>query len=276
MVEVNGVDHGEDDINYDELDLSDLEDIYKVSMDQDFDSLIVVEGLPIVSTDKKDKLLTVVARRFGTVGKLKGDNAIFMPLEGEGDKAMSKGVCFIEYETPEQASAAIKQFNNLDFDRRHRLLVTRFVDVETYAQTSEEFVEPPEKEYAQREHIRSWLKDPQGRDQFLLYRNEELSVCWNRRTEAPDTTVSKTNWTETYVQWSPLGSYLATIHRQGIQIWGGPSWNSIARFPHPFVKLFDFSPKESYIVTWSRDPDSVAACWISCTRETAVCAVHGR
>lgn len=61
-------------------------------------------------------------------------------------------------------------------------------------------------------------------------------------------------WTETYVQWSPLGTYLATFHRQGIALWGGPSWNKIIRFVHPGVKLIDFSPNERFLVTWSNEP----------------------
>src|SRR5438045_9228635 len=62
------------------------------------------------------------------------------------------------------------------------------------------------------------------------------------------------NWTETFIAWSPLGTYLTTFHRQGVQIWGGASWNRVERFPHRFVRLVDFSPNETYIVTWSPDP----------------------
>lgn len=47
---------------------------------------------------------------------------------------------------------------------------------------------------------------------------------------------------------------LATIHRQGVRLWGGTSWEPLQRFPHPVVKLIDFSPCENYIVTWSNDP----------------------
>lgn len=57
-----------------------------------------------------------------------------------------------------------------------------------------------------------------------------------------------------YVSWSPKGTYLATFHKQGIALWGGPSWNKIVRFPHPNVKLIDFSPNEKYITTWSHEP----------------------
>lgn len=45
-------------------------------------------------------------------------------------------------------------------------------------------------------------------------------------------------WTESFVQWSPLGTYLATIHRQGAAVWGGEkSFNRLMRYIHPQVKL---------------------------------------
>ena len=51
-----------------------------------------------------------------------------------------------------------------------------------------------------------------------------------------------------------MGTYAATLHRQGVRIWGGPSWTDQGRFAHPLVKLIDFSPCENYIVTWSNEP----------------------
>jgi len=51
-----------------------------------------------------------------------------------------------------------------------------------------------------------------------------------------------------------LGTYIATLHRQGVRLWGGPSWKHQQRFAHPLVKLIDFSPCEQYLVTWSNEP----------------------
>lgn len=56
-----------------------------------------------------------------------------------------------------------------------------------------------------------------------------------------------------YVSWSPLGTYLASLHRQGVRLWGGTSWGPQQKFAHPLVKLIDFSPCENYLVTWSHD-----------------------
>ena len=51
-------------------------------------------------------------------------------------------------------------------------------------------------------------------------------------------------WTETYVQWSPHGTYLATFHQKGIAVWGGSDFRRLQRFNHSGVQLIDFSPCE--------------------------------
>jgi translation initiation factor 3 subunit B len=61
-------------------------------------------------------------------------------------------------------------------------------------------------------------------------------------------------WTETYTQWSPLGTFLVTVHGQGVALWGGASFDRINRFAHPGANLIDFSPNERYLVTWSPKP----------------------
>lgn len=53
-------------------------------------------------------------------------------------------------------------------------------------------------------------------------------------------------WTESFVQWSPLGTYLATIHRQGAAVWGGEkSFNRLMRYIHPQVCLMLFGNNDT-------------------------------
>ena len=54
-------------------------------------------------------------------------------------------------------------------------------------------------------------------------------------------------WTESHVKFSPKGSYLATCHKQGIALWGGPEFSKVGRFNHPNVTYFQFSPCERYV-----------------------------
>jgi len=107
--------------------------------------------------------------------------------------------------------------------------------------------------------LRSWIADPsgRGRDQFVMYKDESVTVAWNNEKDAPESVVDRKGWTESFVQWSPLGTYLTSMHQQGVQLWGGPSWTRQKRFAHPFVNLVDYSPGEKYLTTWSNRPISV-------------------
>ncbi|KAK7206506.1 eukaryotic translation initiation factor 3 subunit B [Myxozyma melibiosi] len=216
------------------------------------DTIVVVDGAPIVSEKKVDALSKVLKKLFSEAGRIR-DDTFYMPLNEEGK---SKGYVFIGFETPEQADRAIRGLNNKRLDAKHTLLVNRFTDIERYGEDDEEEVyeEPVEEEYHEQEYLRDWLKEPNCVDQFVLHRNETVGVYWNRRGEHPETIVSREKWTETYVAWSPLGSYLCSVHRQGVQLWGSNAYERKQRFMHPGVQLLDFSPCENYIVTWSPEP----------------------
>merc|ERR1719189_3135274 len=79
---------------------------------------------------------------------------------------------------------------------------------------------------------------------------EEVSVLSNTAPDAVEVQ-SRARWTETYVKWSPLGTYLATFHTRGIALWGGDDFHQITKFSHPDVEFIEFSPCEKYIVTFS-------------------------
>jgi len=102
--------------------------------------------------------------------------------------------------------------------------------------------------------LRAWLGDPQGRDQYVTYRGDDVEVHWHGKPSQSEVAYNRLNWTDLYVSWSPLGTYLASLHRPGVRLWGGASWSAQQRFAHPLVRLLDFSPCEQYLVTWSHDP----------------------
>ena len=56
--------------------------------------------------------------------------------------------------------------------------------------------------------------------------------------------LSVQRWTETYVKWSPHGTYLTTFHNQGVALWGASEFVRCGRFTHTQVQLVDFSPDE--------------------------------
>ncbi len=151
----------------------------------------------------------------------------------------------------------MKQLNRTPLDKRHTIAVNKLTDIDRYGREGridDEYVPPHIEPFAEKEHLRWWLGDSEGRDQFVMYRSDNVGVFWNEREDPPEMIVDRQHWTESFVQWSPLGTYLTSMHAQGVQLWGGKSWGRQKRFAHPGVNLVDFSPTEKYITTWSHKP----------------------
>ncbi len=167
---------------------------------------------------------------------------------------------FVEYQTPEQAIAATKALHGTALDKKHTLAVNKLTDIDRYGREGridDEYQPPYIEPFGEKEHLRWWLGDPSGRDQLVMYRGESVGVFWNKKRDPPENIVDRQHWTESFVQWSPLGTYLTSMHAQGVQLWGGPSWQRQKRFAHPFVNMADFSPGEKYLTTWSFKPIQV-------------------
>ncbi|KAF3926348.1 hypothetical protein AA313_de0202185 [Arthrobotrys entomopaga] len=236
-----------------EIDFSDLREQYEVKLEEGLDTFVVVDGLPKVPEDNKPKLVKFLVKKLQAVGTTKED-AVYMPM---GDDGQSQGFAFVEYDTAMQAAQAVKKLNGLALDKKHTLAVNKLTDIERYGREGridEKYTEPEQEPFVEQEHLRSWLGDPRGRDQFVLFRGDTVGVHYNNKKDAPEMAVERQFWTESFVRWSPYGTYLTSLHPQGVQLWGGASWKRMARFPHPAVNLVDFSPNEKYLVTWSNKP----------------------
>ncbi|BBN19832.1 translation initiation factor 3 subunit B [Marchantia polymorpha subsp. ruderalis] len=215
-----------------------------------FGNVIVVDNLPVVAPEKHEKLENVIRKIFGQIGVIR-ERGLWMPRE-DGD-GKTKGYAFIEYTTPQEAQTAIEQTNGYKLDKAHVFAVNMFDDFEKYMKVPDEWVPLEIKPYTPAENMLAWLTDDRGRDQFVIRFGSDTEVFWNdARQGKPDPVYHRSFWTESFVQWSPLGTYLATIHRQGAAVWGGAqTFNRLTRYIHPQVKLIDFSPGEKYMVTYS-------------------------
>lgn len=167
---------------------------------------------------------------------------------------------FVEYASPEQAVAATKQLHGHQLDKKHQLSVNKLTDIDRFGRegrVDDEYSPPYIEPFTDKEHLRSWLGDPNARDQFAMFRGDNVGVFWNNKKDDPEPVVDRKHWTQLFVTWSPLGTFLASIHQQGVQLWGGPQFSKQKQLPHPFVSLVQFSPEENYLVTWSSQPISV-------------------
>ncbi|EFN50617.1 hypothetical protein CHLNCDRAFT_59481 [Chlorella variabilis] len=213
----------------------------------------VVDNLPAVPAEKYDKLTAILTKIFGGSGRIR-EGGLFHPQD-EATKR-SKGYAFVEYENAEQARAAQAALNGYQLDKAHKFAATLFDEADRLAKVPDEYGGPEERTYAPAENLLEWLSDKRGRDQFAIRYGDETEVCWNDAPKQQEETVYKRSfWSEAFVEWSPQGSMLATVHRQGVAMWGGASFGRLMRVSHPNVQRLLISPCERFLLTFSEFPD---------------------
>ncbi|KAM0893218.1 hypothetical protein ACQ4PT_025237 [Festuca glaucescens] len=216
-------------------------------------NIVVVDNLPVVAPEKYEKLESVVRKLFSPYGAIV---VFWMPTDPETHKTY--GYCFIEYNTSQEAELAREKRNGHKLDRLHILAVNVFHDFDKYMKVPDEWMPDELTPYAPGENLLKWLTDEKARDQFVIWAGMSTEVYWNDAKRAmPQLVYQKQYWTDSYVQWSPLGTHLATVHNQGAQVWGGDDkFLRLMKFPHPKLKRIDFSPGERYLVTYSSEEPS--------------------
>ena len=210
------------------------------------DSVIVIDNVPQVEGARVEKLKNVIRKIYSKFGKLMNEH---YPVDDEGK---TKGYIFLEFNNHANALEAVKQTNNYKLDKAHTFQVNLFSDFEKYEAIPEVWEPPKPAEYKDQGNLRSWLQDPEANDQYSVIHKggEEVTIFANHNPD-PVEIQSRPRWTETYVKWSPLGTYLATFHTRGIALWGGDDFHQISKFAHPGVQYIEFSPCEKYLVTFS-------------------------
>jgi translation initiation factor 3 subunit B len=220
----------------------------------DFSTAIIADNLPVVAREKSTKLLQVLYKIFCQTGCTEAD--MCMPFNEETQ--MTYGFCSIKYPNKEMALSAIAATDGVTLDKRHPLKVSLYSDIDKYSSISDEYIPNQVGEFRPRPDPTLWLTDPQCRDMFVVRCGQETEISWSNHTGEEPTLVYAGErekvggkvWCESYVKWSPQGTYLATFHPLGIKIWGSDQFEAMGRFLHTEVEIMDFSPCESYIVTY--------------------------
>lgn len=209
------------------------------------DNIVVVDNVPQVGPDRHEKLSKVIRKLFEKFGKIVNE---FYPQDGE----TTKGYIFIEYSSPVHALEAVKMANGYKLDKQHTFSVNLFSDFDKYGSIPDEWEVPKPKPFKDVGNLRYFLQEPDCFDEFsVIYDGGERTAIHKNSPRESTVLEERTRWTETYVRWSPQGSYLATFHAKGIALWGGQKFEQIMRFSHPGVQLIDFSPCEKYLITFS-------------------------
>jgi len=130
----------------------------------------------------------------------------------------------------------------------------RYLDMLKYSEWDSDYVPIEKKPVPPSENLHKWQLDALGRDQYMCRHGDDTEVSWCDGLRKPVLVSSGPSgvacWCKNMVQWSVNGTYLVTIHEQGIGLWGGPNFKRICSFNHKYVQFVDFSPCEKYVVTW--------------------------
>ena len=170
-------------------------------------SVLVVDGLPVVTAEKADKLLAALTKIFAKVGQLRypadggsggggvvaggadGGGAgggglrppIVIPRGGDG---ATLGFALVEYVDAEQAAIAAVATNRFQFGRSNTFAVANAAEVLRICAVADTFVAPPEPPVAnivaeKRINLKGWLLDGRGRDEFAVRHGLETDVMWH-------------------------------------------------------------------------------------------------
>lgn len=234
---------------------------------ENFDTCIIVTNIPKIPEAKVEKLTKVLLKLFRRIGNLVSDeesgyNGLYLPFNK--DKGSTEGFAIVEYETKEEASQALSVLENYKFDKNHHLSVVPYENGMGLKDLEEEFADSEPAPFVEKPNTWTFCEDNSQRDQFVIRQGRETTVFWSDAKHTPvvdyDGEREKkngTSWCEYYVNWSPQGSYFATlVPSKGVILWGGASYEKIGRFPHQGVQFVVFSPKEKFLMTCNNNANS--------------------
>lgn len=213
------------------------------------DTVIIVDNIPCVGPSRIEKLKSIIRKVFSKFGTVVNE---YYPLD---DNQETKGFIFLEFSNASDAQHAIKTAHGYKLDKNHTFVVNAFSDFAKYEGVSDVWTRPEPRPYEDRGNLLSWLLDPDCNDQYSVIAGERVVILQHSGT-SPSLVKKRDNWTDTFVVWSPRGTYLSTFHRQGIALWGGTEFNRLNRFNHTNVQLIDFSLCERYVVTYAPMQDN--------------------
>ena len=220
----------------------------EIKTESGFGNVVVVDNLPKVPSTKVEKLTTVLKKIFGQIGLIR-EGGLVMPVDDTGS---TKGFAFVEYHGAAEAAAAREQTDGYKLDKAHVFKTSSFDDFAKFERVPDSYEAPKPKPYAPKENTQSYMLDERGRDQYAIRFGDSTEIHWNdAQKSAPVEVYKRDFWTESYVQWSPRGNFLATVHRQGVALWGGPGFVRFQKFSHNGVQFIEFSPCERFLASGS-------------------------
>ncbi|KAL6939986.1 hypothetical protein ACO0QE_003864 [Hanseniaspora vineae] len=247
-----------DDIQIDPEELAafekQFEEEYQISGNGellDIDNFVVVDGAPVAPESKIPALTRVLTKLFSQAGEI-----VNFELPVDEEKKTTKGYLFVEYKDSLSSKKAIKLLDGKKLDAKHKLLVNSFRDMDTIASDdyNVEYQEPVLEKPVSYSELQNWVLD--GKDQFVMSKDQMSLLAWYKGAQKPMPVVEpRVNWSDAgNLKFSPKGTFLISMHEQGVKTWGGDELVELNKFAHYDVKAVQVSKTEKYLVTFSPTP----------------------
>lgn len=219
-----------------------------------FPETLLVSNLPIVDEGEKlSKLHTFITKKFESPGS---KFTIDMPL----DKSHKTGGCaWLKFASKKEAEKARGRIHGMKLGGEV-ISAILFDDYESIMETSDKFNEnmSGKQSLSLVNDTKNWMTDDKCREQILLRFQQDTEVHWVDPILVMDPYYCGERekekgkvWCDWKVEWSVQGSYLVTMHRPGVCLWGGEGMTQKRKFMHQEVNFCEFSPDEKYLVTWN-------------------------
>jgi translation initiation factor 3 subunit B len=236
------------------------------------ETLVVVIGLnPELKFADVSKRLTDVAKECLKEDGSSEEPVIWIPLDknDRGDPCL-RGFAYLHFSRVDESEKFALLW------RTHpaiRPILQKDMIAYSYAQMKR-LVGVPEEcpsfgrdDFLEKRNFYSWVADDKGdnafREQYVIrYKGEkwhETEVYWfddrvprvHREVFYDGTREHDTGKTLTTsaIQWSSNGSFLASLSRHGVMLWGGPEMDLVRKCEHQMVNYVDFSPNETCLIT---------------------------
>lgn len=112
------------------------------------DSVVIVDGAPVVGADRSEKLIGAIIK---VAKKEAGINLRTANIEmPTGEDGKSHGHLFVTLESQAEVEAFRRAMHDYPFDKKHTFKVVPFSHVEAYSQLNEEWTEPAKEKWVPR------------------------------------------------------------------------------------------------------------------------------
>ncbi|KAL7668330.1 hypothetical protein ACOME3_009036 [Neoechinorhynchus agilis] len=210
-------------------------------INEDVGNLLLIDHVPVVGLDKKEKLLKFMKAKIDT-------GPPYLSMDMPSNDTSTLGIVFVEYSTNKDANVAKLHINGVRIDKSHTLSAQTFDEIRRYFEVGDDAPKLVRQHFKHIHSIYDWMMHENAWDQYSLVCGSSTEIHWNAIPRNKEV-MKRDAFSDQPSQWSPKGTFLTSFHPQGVALWAGNDFERFARFAHTRVSHLIFSPQEKFILT---------------------------